>query len=244
VKECSKSIARRMRDPSFWRFYFCGDGIDIGGRPDPLALYQEFFPAMSSVRTWDREDGDARLMPGIADDSFDFVHSSHCLEHLADPQEALRNWIRILKPGGYLIVLVPDEDLYEQGIFPSSFNRDHRATFTIYKAKSWSSRSLNILDLLKGLGPCTRIEKVELLTGTYRFSLPRYDQTITPVGESAIEFIVRKVQPEAADTDARVSSGEQPLPELRVQYNQYRDDYARLRFGNAAEPPFRNRGEL
>ena len=47
----------------------------------------------------------------------------------------------MLEPGGHLIVTVPDEDLYEQGHFPSDYNRDHKWTFTIHKPKSWSERS-------------------------------------------------------------------------------------------------------
>ncbi|MGH1556812.1 hypothetical protein ACRAWD_01360 [Caulobacter segnis] len=36
---------------------------------------------------------------------------------MRDPKEALENWLRILKPGGHLVCLIPDEDLYEQGVF-------------------------------------------------------------------------------------------------------------------------------
>src|SRR3546814_12230808 len=66
--------------------------------------------------------------------------------------EGLRNWFRILKPGGHLIVTVPDEDLYEQGIFPSAYNPDHKWTFTIWKAASWSPKSRNLIDLVRSLG--------------------------------------------------------------------------------------------
>ena len=126
MKECSKSIARRLADSNFIRRYFVGDGIDIGGKPDPLVLYQELFCGMKSVRTWDLEDGDAQRMSGVPDNHFDFVHSSHCLEHLIDPTAGLRAWLRVVRKGGHVIVTVPDEDLYEQGTFPSTFNRDHK----------------------------------------------------------------------------------------------------------------------
>ena len=85
MKECSKSIMRRLSDPNFAARYFCGDGIDIGGAPDPLGIYQELFPKMGQVRVWDLQDGDAQFMEGVADESYDFIHSSHCLEHLNDP---------------------------------------------------------------------------------------------------------------------------------------------------------------
>ncbi|NDE18079.1 hypothetical protein EBZ80_24485, partial [bacterium] len=57
----------------------------------------------------------------------------------------------LVKPGGHLFFIVPDEDLYEQGVFPSRFNPDHKATFTISKTRSWSPRSYNVLDLARSL---------------------------------------------------------------------------------------------
>ena len=191
MKECSKSIARRIRDADFLTRYFRGTGVDIGGKPDPLALYVELFPLMTSVRTWDLEDGDAQYLDGIPDGALDFVHSSHCLEHLVDPRTGLHNWFRVLKPGGHLVVTVPDEDLYEQGVFPSTFNRDHKWTFTIHKRASWSPRSINVLELLAGLDDTAQVLRVQLLTAGFRESLPRFDQTLTPVGECGIEFVVR-----------------------------------------------------
>lgn len=233
-----------MRDPGFCRFYFRGDGIDIGGKPDPLELYLELFPAIRSLKTWDLEDGDAQFMAGVPDGTFDFVHSSHCLEHLHDAAEGLRNWLRILKPGGYMIVTIPDEDLYEQGVFPSTFNLDHKATFTVYKQTSWSPRSINVVDLLKDIGPDARIEKIELLSSTYRFDLPRYDQTLTPIGESGIEFVVRKADPEETRSGGRISKAGQPREDLRAHYNQYRNDISRLKAGNESEPPFLDTEDL
>jgi hypothetical protein len=61
------------------------------------------------------------------------------------------DWWKLVKPGGYLFILVPDEDLYEQGVFPSRFNDDHKATFTIAKSNSWSHKSINVLDLANSL---------------------------------------------------------------------------------------------
>lgn len=244
MKECSKSIARRLHDPSFSNRYFVGEGIDIGGKPDPLVLYAELFPRIETVRTWDLEDGDAQFLQGIPDASLDFVHSSHCLEHLHEPNTGLAHWFRVIKPGGYLIVTVPDEDLYEQGVFPSTFNRDHKWTFTIHKAQSWCSRSINVIELLTGLGPAAQIVKIELLLATYRFSLPRYDQTLTPIGESGIEFVVRKRTAEEVHRHGLHSPGSQPEREVRLHLNQYRDDHTSMKAANIHGAPFENDSEL
>ena len=193
--ETSKAVMRRLHDSRFATRYFVGDGIDIGAGADSLGQYEEFFPLMGSCRAWDVKDGDAQVLAGVPDASLDFAHSSHCLEHMRDPREALGHWLRILRPGGHLVVLVPDEDLYEQGVFPSTFNADHKWTFTLHKAKSWSAKSVNVLALLGEFSDRAQAVKVELLDGTFRFGAGRIDQTMTPIGESAIEFVLRKRPP-------------------------------------------------
>jgi len=245
MKECSKSIQRRLSDSNFLRRYFNGDGLDIGGKPDPLLLYKELFPLLRSMRMWDWEDGDAQLLHGVGDSSFDFVHSSHCLEHLIDPAEGLRNWLRVVREGGYLVITVPDEDLYEQGVFTSTFNRDHKWTFTIFKRASWSERSINILDLVRNLVDEAELVRVEQLSATYRFDLPRYDQTLTPVGECDIEFVIRKrTLDEIADRGRWRRPAIQPEREIRLHLNQHREDMQTLKQNNTGHPPFTNDSDV
>ena len=241
MKELSKSIVRRMADPNFARRWFVGEGLDIGGKPDPLSLYAPFFPALAGVRVWDWEDGDAQQLAGLAPESLDFVHSSHCLEHLVDPREGLAAWFRVLKPGGFLVVTVPDEDLYEQGVFPSTHNRDHKWTFTVLKARSWSDRSINLVELLSSLGEAADIERLALLNATFRYDLPRFDQTLTPIGECGIEFVVRKRTARELAYGGLVRDAVQPAPAERRHFNQYRADHAHMK---TSPPPFEDESEL
>lgn len=192
--EQSKAAKRRFDSGAFHQRYFVGHGIDIGGKPDPLQQYIDIFAKMTSVQTWDMEDGDAQYLADIADQSFDFLHASHCMEHMVDVRVALTNWIRVIKPGGYLIITVPDEDLYEQGQWPSAWNADHKWTFTIHKASSWSPCSINLLDLAREFSPQIELEKIELLRDFFREALLKqpFDQTLTPVAECAIECIFKK----------------------------------------------------
>ncbi len=208
MKECSKSIMRRLHEPNFTNRYFSGSGLDIGGGSDPLGLYVELFPRLKGVRVWDKDDGDAQSLEGIEEASFDFVHSSHCLEHLEIPMDGIKSWFRAVKEGGYLIVTVPDEDMYEQGHFPSTWNGDHKHTFTIFKTRSWSPKSINLLDLVDALGGSAEIVKLQKLDEGFRYTLPRFDQTLTPIGECGIELIVRKrTQDEISDGGRRPSPG-------------------------------------
>jgi SAM-dependent methyltransferase len=51
---------------------------------------------------------EATNLHGIDDHGYDFVLSSHSLEHTANPVKALKEWIRVVKPGGPVIVVLPD----------------------------------------------------------------------------------------------------------------------------------------
>lgn len=194
------SMQRRLADSRFATRYFRGNGIDVGGGIDSLALYREFFPLARNVFVYDQAHGDAQRLDNVVDESFDFLYSSHCLEHLRDPAEALAHWLRVVKPGGHLVVNVPDEDLYEQGQWPSRFNSDHKLSFTIAKPASWSPVSVNVLDLLAPLREQAEILGVQKLDHGYRSaSLPKgLDQTRTPMAECGIEFVLRKKTPTPA----------------------------------------------
>ena len=192
ANETSKQATRRGADRRFSTRWIKGAGIDIGCGTDSLADLASFFPLMTSLRPWDLPDGDAMLMEGVDDAVFDFVHSSHCLEHLVDPYVSLTNWIRICREGGHLIITVPDEDLYEQGIWPSTFNVDHKWTFTVAKQSSWSPRSVSIMDLLQPFLDRIDVLKIELLDAGFQYGQARHDQSRGSLSESAIEIILRK----------------------------------------------------
>jgi ubiquinone/menaquinone biosynthesis C-methylase UbiE len=119
--ETCKSHARRWKEG--WYERYAPDhlsGIDIGCAHDPLN---------HTFRRWDIifGDGDAMIMEGVPDNQFHTVYASHILEHVLDPVIALRNWHRIVRPGGHLIVCVPHRDLYEKKKFlPSNWNSDHK----------------------------------------------------------------------------------------------------------------------
>ncbi|CAF1044101.1 unnamed protein product [Adineta ricciae] len=50
---------------------------------------------------------DAVDLKGIPSEFYDFVLASHVLEHIANPFKALLEWIRILKPNGVLLIILP-----------------------------------------------------------------------------------------------------------------------------------------
>jgi SAM-dependent methyltransferase len=51
---------------------------------------------------------EATNLGDIAAHAYDFVLSSHSLEHIANPIKALGEWTRVVKPRGALILILPD----------------------------------------------------------------------------------------------------------------------------------------
>ena len=118
--ETTTARPRRLRD-GFFDKYCIGSGLDIGYGGDLLT---------ANCRGWDFEDGDAQYLAGLESEQFDFVYSSHTLEHMVDVELSLQNWWRVAKPGGYLIVYIPHRDLYEKKkTLPSRWNADHKHFF-------------------------------------------------------------------------------------------------------------------
>lgn len=56
----------------------------------------------------------------IKSEKYDFVISSNTLEHIANPLQAMKEWLRILKPKGYLLLILPNK----------KFTFDHRRPTT------------------------------------------------------------------------------------------------------------------
>ena len=129
----------KIRGPEFLEKYFSGKVLDIGCGDDLV---------VPNAVPFDKEQGDAQeILDYLSSNTFDCVHSSHSLEHMNDVPKALEQWWQLVKPGGAMIIVVPDEDLYEQGVWPSLFNRDHSATFRLNKTDSWSPVSHDLGEL-------------------------------------------------------------------------------------------------
>ena len=72
---------------------------------------------------------DADNLSMISDQSMDSVFSSHLLEHIEDFRKALKEWWRVIKPNGYLVLYLPHKDLYPN-IGQEGSNPDHKHDFT------------------------------------------------------------------------------------------------------------------
>lgn len=114
---------------------FCrGTGLDIGcgpkkALPSMIGVDSKKDTALFGIAMQpDNVVDDASRLPMVPDGRVDYVFSSHLLEHLEDYQAALKEWWRIIRVGGYLVLYLPHKDLYPNIGQPGS-NPDHKHDF-------------------------------------------------------------------------------------------------------------------
>ncbi len=123
-----KKLGLKMKyaPPKFVRKYCKGLGVEIGG-----AAHQDYGIKAINIDRVDHtsEDdvyakaqiqlaGHVKKVDIIAngdniplnDNSVNFVFSSHVIEHFYDPVSAINEWLRIIKPNGYIVMVVPHKE--------------------------------------------------------------------------------------------------------------------------------------
>jgi predicted SAM-dependent methyltransferase len=95
--------------------YCTGNGIDLGFGGDPIneSAVRIDLPSPYSEGLFPTQlAGDASRLHWFADSVLDYVFSSHLLEDFPHTADVLREWLRVLKPGGLLVIGCPDEAKY------------------------------------------------------------------------------------------------------------------------------------
>lgn len=177
--ETEKSHEARLR-AGFYERFMSGNGLDIGpGSAEPV------LPTAIGVDK-DYPYYDGKNLP-FGDESQDYVFASHVLEHIYDPCGAIKEWMRVLRTGGHLVIIVPHQYLYEKKeTRPSRWNRDHK-------------RFYEPADLLQeiqdALAPNTwRIRHFRDNDDGYDYSIP---PVFHPKGCYEIECVIQKISPPA-----------------------------------------------
>ena len=81
------------------------------------------------------------VLDDFASQTQDFVFSSHLLEHIANWRAALREWWRVLKQGGHLVLYLPAKGLYPN-VKEKGANPDHK----------WNVTREKVVDAMKAIG--------------------------------------------------------------------------------------------
>jgi SAM-dependent methyltransferase len=175
--ETTKAHSRRVRE-GFFEKYCNGKGLDIGFGSDLIK---------KDAKGYDFEHGNAQFLKGVEDNFYDFVYSSHTIEHLPDPVEGVKNWFRVVKPGGYLIIYLPHRELYEKKLtLPSRFNHDHRHFFLIDRDEA--PDTIGIVPLIERTLSSFKIVYAKECNEGHTITDPEMHSD----GEFSIEVVVKK----------------------------------------------------
>lgn len=194
MNETSKTMRRRDLEHAAgifpWRELYHGKILDVGCGEDKLQV------AGAEVTGFDKPDGDAgKLSDHFAPDYFDAIHASHVLEHVRDPHGAIFDWLRVVKPGGYIIVTVPDIGAYEKFQYPSRFNPDHKSSWSMIYRRSCFPIHAHIPTFLKDYDAAAETRLARYVEYNYNWQTGAgVDQTFDPNAGVEIwnEFVLRR----------------------------------------------------
>lgn len=162
-----------------------GKGLDIGYKGDPRKKYEPVLQSATGVDLgYPGYDGHKLPFPEL---SQDYVFSSHCLEHVTNSVLAIREWFRVVKMRGHLVIIVPHKYLYERKHhLPSRWNGDHKRFYTPDQ-------------LLKEIDAALKPNEWRLRW--CRDNDDDYDYSIAPPAHPGgcyeIECVIQKIQPPA-----------------------------------------------
>lgn len=104
--------------------YCAGTGLDIGSGGDPVAPWAiqvdlptadyEKYNQVSGTRSIHLPTGCLNLP--FKDQSLDFVYSSHLIEDFLNWDPLLTEWTRVVKPGGFIVIMLPDKQRFTAAI--------------------------------------------------------------------------------------------------------------------------------
>lgn len=139
--------SRPIKDFNKYIKYFKGkNGIEIGGMSNIFSNELPIYPIVknmdgcnfSATTVWEGtiKEGEnynffksevgyqyiyeASDLGKIPNEKYDFIVSSHCLEHCANTFKVIKEWLRVIKKGGAILLILPDR----------KFTFDHKRPIT------------------------------------------------------------------------------------------------------------------
>lgn len=168
-------------ESGFFDKYMTGVGLDVGYAGYLPNVHPVLPNAVGIDLTTPGYDG---ITLPYLEGSQDFVYSSHTLEHTETPIDFLKDWYRVTKIGGHIIIAVPHRDLYEKKLEPNSYhNGDHK----IFFVTSLLVTALELAFPINGY----RIRLLEEGDKGYDYSIPPGTHC---VGQMEILVVVQKLK--------------------------------------------------
>lgn len=125
--EVSKSHLNRINN-GFYVKFMKGIGLDIGYKGYNNDIIPVLQTAIGIEQDYPNYDG---LNLPFESNSQDYVFNSHVLEHISNYKDTIKEWFRVIKEDGHLVIIVPHKFLYEKkNELPSQWNGDHKRFYT------------------------------------------------------------------------------------------------------------------
>lgn len=124
----SRRSYKEKCENGFFDKYMSGKGCELG-----YASYEKgCLPILPDCDGYDKgTNGYDGLNIPKPDGYYDYLYSSHTLEHIVDFGATLKEWYRVVKENGHLVIVVPHQFLYEKKKEkPSKWNGDHKRFYT------------------------------------------------------------------------------------------------------------------
>jgi predicted SAM-dependent methyltransferase len=159
--------------------YCEGQGLDIGcgvTKIKPEAIGIDLYHPDADMHV------DARTLDFYPANHFDFIYSSHLLEELQNTEATLRDWLRIIKIGGRIVLYQADRDFY----FPlgaPECNPSHKHHFI------WE----DLWAIFKKI------------TGVKLIHYKRYGSKVIEGSEWSFELVVQKIESGKVEEDVRIA---------------------------------------
>ena len=137
---------------------------------DTDGLMGEISPYNSSARVPGKMKIDASQPLPFGDGTFNLAISSHVFEHLhGDPVGILREWLRVVKPGGAVGMIIPDNDYFDVMASDPTHVRAWGATGRV---RNWGAQEGHFRDqVLSGVADMAVVEAYNTLDNDFSFDV-------------------------------------------------------------------------